>query len=135
MKLELNDVIDMQSEMLNALRDYKGVLDLPNCNGCAGGLDICPKPGEPLRINCPAFYDKKNGERPQSQAPAEEVPQEPAPDFMNPPIIDSGVCEPAEQESPVETVSNCPDYPVEEVLNCPDDPKLKNYLKHGGSND
>lgn len=123
MRIELNDIINMQTDMLNALKDYQGVLKLPNCNGCAGGLDICPRDGEPLRINCPAFYDKSKGERPQTD------PNEPKPDFMNEPVIDSGICEPAEVEAPAEA-------PVESVEsnakeeNVPNDPKLLNYLKH-----
>lgn len=127
MRIELNDIINMQTDMLNALKDYQGVLKLPNCNGCAGGLDICPADGEPLRINCPAFYDKSKGERPQTQTD----PNEPKPDFMNEPVVDSGVCEPASIEAPVET-----ETPVETVesnateKNVPNDPKLLNYLKH-----
>lgn len=117
MKLDLEDIVNAQSEMIAALNDYIRVLKMPNCNGCVRGLDICPAEGEPLRINCPAFHDKKNGPR-QAEEPTMTT-SEPEPDFMNPPVVDSGVCEPAEQEAPAASV--------------PNDPKLQNYLKHPGS--
>lgn len=115
MKMELDDIILTQSEMLNALLDYKHVLDLPNCNSCVRGLDICPGEGDALRINCPAFFDKKNGER----------PHEPAPDFMNLPVTNDVTTEGAEPVAVESGVTEKAEGP-----NCPDDPKLRNYLKH-----
>lgn len=122
MKLDLEDIVEVQGEMLMALRDYVEVLKLPNCNTCAKGLDICPNTGEPLRINCPAYWDKNKGERPyetNTEGGAE--------------VVDAGVCEPA--EGPVMPdawyAMNKPVVDEETVANCPDDPKLLNYLKHG----
>jgi Na+-translocating ferredoxin:NAD+ oxidoreductase RnfC subunit len=109
MQFSLEDVAQIQSEMLNALNDYIGVLKMPNCNSCARGLDICPEVGQPLRINCPNYRNKTEVE----QATGAEN------------VLESGVCEPAECEKPVENE-------VETPLNCPDDPKLVNYLKRAG---
>lgn len=131
MKLDLNDVIEVQSEMLNALRDYAAVLKMPNCNSCVKGLDICPAEGAPLRINCPAYWDASKGDRPGTAPKVEN-------DILGE-AIDAGVCEPA--DGPNEPVTNDDEWdamnkPVidEEIkATCPDDPKLLNYLRHNGS--
>lgn len=128
MKMNLDDIIGIESEMLNALRDYMGVLKLNNCNTCVRGLDICPNQGEPLRINCAYYHNVKDGERP-TQANNNEADilgaamgamfsgfANNVKDGENN-VIDSDVCEPADKEEPEET-------------NMPDDPKLQKYLKH-----
>lgn len=113
MKFSLEDIVQMQTEILHALNDYIGVLEMPNCNSCARGFDFCPEVGQPLRINCPNYRNKAEVERATGA------------DFNGENVVESGVCEPAECEKPVENE-------VEMPLNCPDDPKLVNYLKHTG---
>ena len=148
MKLDLQDAITMQSEMLSALQDYMRVLELPNCNSCVKGLDICPGEGETLRINCPAYYDKKNGARPNATN-NQMVENTDGLGLDN--IVEQGVCEPAEMEAPEVVDDNWdamnPPEPPKDNLDdeavdateendspkCPDDQKLLNYLRHGES--
>lgn len=48
-------------------RGFEYWMNKPNCNDCAhsahSSCGFCPKPGEDVRINCPLWKPKKEGNR------------------------------------------------------------------------
>lgn len=67
MRLGLDDVIDVYKTTAAVLEDYYALMSMPNCRTCSKGLDICPKAQEFIRINCAAYWNTENGERPNGE--------------------------------------------------------------------
>ena len=55
----LDEVISNLSNVLDYLRDYQDIQELPTCNDCADSRCFYrPKPGQMVRFNCPLWQSE-----------------------------------------------------------------------------